>query len=658
MSLTGRAVKNILQAHPIDREDPMTWLRRLLIALGTPFRLLLQRLIAAWVEVRLIEPVPAELELDPDVPVLYVLPHPALTDSLLLASLTRRCGLPPSTGTTRIGTISLPTCLALPSPGRRLWKRRSRLEAPFLALIEQRRRDPDQEVQLLPVSIFWGRAPGKRFGFWKMLAADSWQTTGRLRRALSVLINGKNVELYFGAALTLGELLDDGQAVKTNRKTARLLRVHFRRMRSRVLGPDLSHRRTLIEGVASSPEVHRVITDLATRENISRDRLRRRALRYGREIASNMTYPVLRFMDGLLKRLWNRLYDGVDVQGLARVKSLAGDHTLVYVPCHRSHIDYLLLSYVLYREGLMPPHIAAGRNLDMPLIGPLLRRAGAFFLRSAAGSGHQRLAFIPVYIGYERIIENASYQRELRGGRKPKESPLALLKALRHLRQPFGRVAVNIGEPLGLSDYLDSEVRQWRRTLDEPQPPWFNAVIPRLGEELCRRINAAASLNPVNLVALVLLATPHHAIEVSLMNRQLALLTDLQRHGPGSPHASLPVGEPDDWIARVLSLDMIERRWHPLGDILVADDRRAGLLAWYRNNVLHLFALAGLTAFAFRHHGSHSLDSLETLLAPSWPSDWRCCRGWTLRNSSIPACSSTWWRASRHRDGSGSRTSG
>ncbi len=680
MSLTGRAVRNILQSLCIDRMDRMRWQHRLPITLGamlTPFRRLLERLIAAWVEVRLIEPVPAELELDPDVPVIYVLPGPALTDSLLLASLTRRRGLPPSAGTTRVGTLTLPTCLALPSAGRRLWKRHSRLDAPFVALIDQRRRDPDQEVLLLPVSIFWGRAPGKRFGFWKMLAADSWQFTGRLRRALSVLINGKNVELYFGAPLRLGELLDDRDTLQTNRKTARLLRVHFRRMRSRVLGPDLSHRRTLIEGVAFSPEVHRVIGELAARENLSPDRLQRRALRYGREIASNMTYPVLRFMDGLLKRLWTRLYDGVEVRGLERVKSLAGDHTLVYVPCHRSHIDYLLLSYVVYREGLMPPHVAAGRNLDMPLIGPLLRRGGAFFLRrsfrdkplyaavfneylhrllsrghpleyfveggrsrsgrmlaarpgmlamtlrsflrSAAGGGHQRLAFIPVYIGYERIIENASYQRELRGGRKSKESPLALLKALKHLRQPFGRVAVNIGEPLILADYLDGEVDQWRQTLGQPAPPWLNDLVPRLGEELCRRINAAASLNPVNLVALVILATPHHAIELSLMNRQLALLTALQRQGPGNPHASVPEGEPDDWIAQALSLDMIERRRHPLGDILVADDQRAGLLAWYRNNTLHLFALAGLTAFAFRHHGSHSLNSLEALLAPSWP---------------------------------------
>ncbi|WP_010629709.1 glycerol-3-phosphate 1-O-acyltransferase PlsB [Halomonas sp. KM-1] len=509
------------------------------------------------------------------------------------------------------------------------------------------------------------------------MAADSWQLTGRLRRALSVVINGKSVEVHFGAPLDLRDLLDERGPAVANRKSARLLRIHFRRMRTRVLGPDLSHRRTLIEGVASSPEVRRVIDELAVSEKRSPERLQRRALRYGREIASNMTYPVLRFMDGLLRRLWNRLYDGVEVRGLDRVKALAGDHTLVYVPCHRSHIDYLLLSYVLYRDGLMPPHVAAGRNLNMLLIGPLLRRGGAFFmrrsfrdkplyaavfneylhrllerghpleyfieggrsrsgrmlparpgmlsmtmrsyLRSAAGTTPPRLAFIPVYIGYERIIENASYQREMRGGKKRKESPWALLRVIGQLRQPFGKVTVNVGEPLPLGAFLDEAVPAWRDDLVEAKPPWLNQAVPRLGDELARRINAAAALNPVNLVALVLLATPHHAIEASLMSRQLALLTALQRHCRGGQHASLPRGEPDEWIDQVVALGMIERRSHALGDILVATTEQANLLVWYRNNVLHLFALAGLTAFAFRHAPRHDLESLEAQLGPPWP---------------------------------------
>ncbi len=636
----------------------------------------LQGLMARWARVRLIEPAPEALPLEPTLPTLYVLPHPALSDSLLLASLTRAHDLPTARGWRTVGAVTLPATLPLPIPGRRMWRRTRRPEAPFLPLIEQCRQAPTHDVQLVPVSIYWGRAPGKRFGLWQLLAADSWQFTGRLRRLLSVVINGRDVEVHLGTPLRLSELLDAHEAGVTNRKVARLLRVHFRRLRTRVLGPDLSHRRTLIEGIATSPEVRRVIREVASAEQRSPMRLEGRARRYGREIASNMTYPVLRFMAGLLRRLWNRLYDGVAVHGLERVKAIAGDHTLIYVPCHRSHIDYLLLSYVLYRDGLMPPHIAAGRNLDMPLIGPLLRRGGAFFMRrsfrdnrlyatvfneylhrlltrghpleyfieggrSRSGrmlpprpgmlamtlrsclrstpSGGQSPVFVPVYIGYERILESDSYQHELHGGRKRRESPWRLLRVLGRLRQPFGEVTVNIGEPLPVSAFLDGEVPDWRRRLDDPRPPWLTRVVPRLGENLARRINAAAALNPVNLVALVLLATPHRAIEASLLRRQLALLVTLQQRLPGGRHVSLPEGTPDAWLERALSLGMVDRRAHPLGDIIVADDRQAGVLGWYRNNVLHLFALPGLTAFAFRHQSDHGLDDLETLLAPGWP---------------------------------------
>ncbi|MDT8880174.1 glycerol-3-phosphate 1-O-acyltransferase PlsB [Halomonas saccharevitans] len=636
----------------------------------------LTQLMSRGCQIRLIEPAPDALPLEPTLPVLYVLSRPALSDTLLLETLARAHDLPAAGGQRRVGSVTLPACLALPAPGRRLWRRGRRSAAPFQPLIEQYRRDPAHDAQLVPVSVFWGRAPGKRFGVWQLLAADSWRLTGRLRRLLSVAVNGRDVEVQFGTPLRLSELNDDRDPALTNRKVARLLRGHFRRTRTRVLGPDLSHRRTLIDGVVASAEVQRAIGEVAAAEKATRPRIARRARRYGREIASDMTYPVMRFMAGALRRLWNRLYDGVEVRGLSRVKALAGDHTLVYVPCHRSHIDYLLLSYALYREGLMPPHIAAGRNLDMPLIGPLLRRGGAFFMRrsfrdnrlyaavfneylhrllsrghpleyfmeggrSRSGrllparpgmlamtlrsflrsrrEGGRDVLFVPVYLGYERILENASYQREMRGADKRRESPLALLGVTSRLRQPHGRVDVNVGEPLSLSAFLDAQVPGWRQAPEAPRPAWLNRVVPALGETLSQRINAAAALNPVNLVALVLLATPHRAIEAGLLTRQLALLVALQRRLPGGRDASLPTGTPEAWIDQVAALGMIGRHPHPLGDIIVADARQAGLLGWYRNNVLHLFALAGLTAFAFRHQACHRLDDLAALLGPGWP---------------------------------------
>ncbi|PAU76191.1 glycerol-3-phosphate 1-O-acyltransferase PlsB [Halomonas salipaludis] len=629
-------------------------------ALRHPLRWLLSR----WVEVRLIEPDPASLALDPALPTLYVLPHPASSDAALLGELCRQHGLPDADATLTLAGRAHPARLSL-SPPRRGWRHRTH-RAPFLSALQHLDHATGSDVQLVPVSIFWSRAPGKRFGLAKLLADDDWQLVGRLRRLWSVLVNGRNVEVHFGAPLRLAELRDGRDDALTNRKAARLLRVHFRRMRSRVLGPDLSHRRTLVDGVVASPAVRQVIQEVASAQRRSPRRIERRARRYGLEIASNMSYPVLRFMDQLLTRLWNRLYDGVEVQGLARVKALAGDHTLVYVPCHRSHVDYLLLSYVLYRDGLMPPHVAAGRNLDMPLIGGLLRRGGAFFLRRSfkdnrlygavfneylhrliarghpleyfieggrSRSGrmlpprpgmlamtlrsHSRdasrpLAFIPVYIGYERILEGGSYQHELHGGKKRKESPLGLLRVARQLREPFGRVAVSVGEPLIADAFLDHHAPRWRHE-HSTRPNWLSQAVPALGDELARRINAAATLNAVNLVALVLLATPHRAIETRLLSRQLALLADC------CPVTQRPAGDPAQWIARVAELGMVQRRDQALGELVLASPDQAERLSWYRNNVLHLFAAPALVAFAFRNHTALHQGELIERLAPGWP---------------------------------------
>ena len=83
----------------------------------------------------------------------------------------------------------------------------------------------------------------------------------------------------------------------------------------------------------------------------------------------------------LLSWFWNKIYDGVKIHNIEGVQQIAPGHEVIYVPCHRSHIDYLLLSYLLFRNGLTRPHIAAGINLNMPVIGSLLRRGGAFFMR-------------------------------------------------------------------------------------------------------------------------------------------------------------------------------------------------------------------------------------------------------------------------------------
>ena len=129
----------------------------------------------------------------------------------------------------------------------------------------------------------------------------------------------------------------------------------------------------------NSQAIQNAIEDEAKSKNISREKAYAEAEKILHEIAANVSHSSLRAADRFLR---NKLYSGIDVQNADRVRKLALEgHEIVYVPCHRSHIDYLLLSYVLYHQGLVPPHIAAGINLNFWPAGPLFRSWGAFFIR-------------------------------------------------------------------------------------------------------------------------------------------------------------------------------------------------------------------------------------------------------------------------------------
>jgi glycerol-3-phosphate O-acyltransferase len=55
---------------------------------------------------------------------------------------------------------------------------------------------------------------------------------------------------------------------------------------------------------------------------------------------------------------------------------------VIFIPTHRSYIDFLVLSTILYYYGMEVPMICSGEDfLAMPFISDLLRGSGAFFMR-------------------------------------------------------------------------------------------------------------------------------------------------------------------------------------------------------------------------------------------------------------------------------------
>jgi glycerol-3-phosphate O-acyltransferase len=215
----------------------------------------------------------------------------------------------------------------------------------------------------------------------KALFAESWQQVSTLRHLLAMLIHGRHTVVRFNAPISLRELLaTTSTSARGLRKLGRILRVHFRRQREMAIGPDLSHRRTQLHTLLNTPSVRAAIA----LEETSGDSPGRRAKtgaglclrdRLGLHLFGGPAFALF------LTWVWNKVYDGVEVHNFDRVTDVAPGHGIVYVPCHRSHVDYLLLSYIIFTRGLMVPHIAAGANLNLPVVGSILRRSGAFFLR-------------------------------------------------------------------------------------------------------------------------------------------------------------------------------------------------------------------------------------------------------------------------------------
>lgn len=298
---------------------------------------------------------------------------------------------------------------------------------------------------------------------------------------------------------------------------------------------------------------------------VTREGLSVQAKRNLDKIAAEFSMATIKFMGAALTPVWRTIYDGLDVdqESLERVRETAREKRIILIPSHKSHIDYLILSYIFFQNGLLPPHIAAGDNLDFPPIGSLFRRSGAFFLRRsfkgddlytaclqhylgkliAEGypveffieGGRSRtgkllsprfgllrmildsfreradipsLAVVPCAVTYERVVEASGYQKELMGGQKKQENLGALLRSTRILTSRYGRLFVSFAPPIDLQEYIQ---RYFPKAADPDFSPGDEALqrlTQRLGYRVIYEINQAIAITPTSLTSLALLNHP------------------------------------------------------------------------------------------------------------------------------------------------------
>jgi glycerol-3-phosphate O-acyltransferase len=232
------------------------------------------------------------------------------------------------------------------------------------------------------------------------------------------------------------------------------------------------------------------------------------------------------------------------------------------------------------------------------------------------------VVFQPVYIGYEKLIEGKSYLDELTGQPKEKETIWALLKAgAGILRQHYGKVAVNFGEPIFLDRVLAEHAPDWKQRNADPddKPTWINGAVEDIAQRIQVNINRAADVNPVNLLALALLATPKHAMSEADLLAQLALSKKLLAALPYSDRVTVTDLDPAAIVAYGEKIGVLTRTVHPLGDVMSVEGETAVLQSYFRNNVLHLFAAASWVALCFQNNRRMSRAGLLRLGQTIYP---------------------------------------
>ena len=338
----------------------------------------------------------------------------------------------------------------------------------------------------MPLTLVWGspavRAARSRRGIVDLIFGER-EAPGRVRAMYTFFSDYKDSQVLVGEPLELPKFLAEEEGASDDVLARRLRWQLGGRIESEVrvvLGPPRKTVQRIQEEVLRSRRLVAEAKEIERAEKLTPQQIEKRARAALREIAADPKPWMFGFAQPIMSWVFRKIFDGidVDVQGLEKVRAAARKGPLVIVPSHKSHIDYLVLSYVFLTHDLVPPLVAAGANLSFWPLGFFFRRGGAFFLRrtfkgdklygavfrayvrkmlresfnieffieggrSRTGKllapklgllgmvveaaldddgAHARKAqLVPISIGYEKVIEEKSYAKEAAGGEKKKE---------------------------------------------------------------------------------------------------------------------------------------------------------------------------------------------------------------------------------------------
>jgi glycerol-3-phosphate O-acyltransferase len=237
-----------------------------------------------------------------------------------------------------------------------------------------------------------------------------------------------------------------------------------------------------------------------------------------KKIFSDFTMAWLNVAAVVMKVFFENSYSNVIIneKQIQKMKELLSSRKgpVIFCPTHRSYVDFLVLSTVLYYYGLEVPLICSGEDfLNIPVVNQVLRGSGAFFMRRTfRGAGLYKSIFyeyvselnkqrsimeffiegtrsrfnkmstpkygflsvctksyfekdveemtiVPVTLNYSKTLEGETFPGELRGSQKVKETLGRVLSGLEVLATNLGTMVIDFCEPIQLSSYTAQKIK-------------------------------------------------------------------------------------------------------------------------------------------------------------------------------------------------------
>ena len=613
----------------------------------------LRRLIFLWVKSQVFpKKTKQNIPLDKEKSVCYVLKQHSLLDLLILDHHCLQEGLPRPLSSLDSLSESLSSSFVYMTKQAVIDSSLSFKDYKELRKLFAMEENGTTKIQVVPVSTFWGRDPGRgEKSLLRLLFSDE-ERTGFFSRLFTFFAHGRNVSCCFGQAIPLEKLLEqEPKSLDDKAKNLHAsLKKHFYEKQIAVLGPSIYNRNQVMRRVLESESVKAAIQKEVELKKIKKHKAKKRALGYINEIAAKVSPSILRFLEITLKWAFRRLYQRVHIYNFEKVRELAEQHEIVYLPCHRSHMDYLLINYHLLSLGVTVPHTAAGLNMNFWPMGPLFRGGGGFFLRRSfngnalykavfeeylnylmknrhslcfyleggrsrtgqfldpkmgllsmisqhAYKSKRKVYLVPINISYDKMLDGFSYIKELRGYKKKSESFGQLFKARKVLKKKAGKAYMNFGEPIELGKELTNSDN-------------FKEETKRIGHKVMEHIGDAGVVSPISIFSLALLSSPNRSLPEEDLMSYAETLRQLLRKVPHSKSLVIFEENIKQGLKSAENLDALSRFNHPAGDVIYIEEKKAELLSYYKNTVLPFFILPSIVASSFEAYQEQEKDEL------------------------------------------------